>query len=78
MSMKPDPSIILCRTCAGTGFDPKTSQRVRCGTCGGAGIVRSTDTLASFIEDPKHWHTRAQQMRTLAFLVGFNARGRSL
>jgi DnaJ-class molecular chaperone len=44
MTTQRDPHLILCRGCAGTGFDLNTSQHVRCETCGGAGIVNSIDT----------------------------------
>jgi hypothetical protein len=64
MTVKPDASVILCRACAGTGFDLKT--RIRCETCGGAGIVKATDTLTSFIHDRRHRRMRAEEMRTLA------------
>jgi hypothetical protein len=66
MTTKPDPDVILCRACAGTGFDLKTSQRLRCATCGGSGIVKSTDALTSFANDPRHWQMRAEEMRTIA------------
>jgi DNA-directed RNA polymerase subunit RPC12/RpoP len=58
--------VVLCHECGGTGFDPKASQRVRCKTCGGSGLVKPPDTLASIVDDPKHWRNRAEEARSLA------------
>ena len=66
MTRKHDPNAILCRTCSGTGFDLTRSQRIRCETCGGSGMVKATDTVTSFVDDPQHWEMRAEEMRTLA------------
>jgi hypothetical protein len=58
--------VVLCHECAGTGFDPKAPQRMRCKTCCGSGLVKPPDTLTSIVDDPKHWRNRAEEARSLA------------
>jgi DnaJ-class molecular chaperone len=52
--------VMLCAACAGTGHE--LVQHMRCQTCGGAGIVKSSDKL----NDPRPWRMRAEEMRTIA------------
>ena len=58
--------VILCQFCAGTGFWPKKSQRVRCEFCGGSGLTSAPENLTSILHDPKHWWNRAEEVRSLA------------
>jgi hypothetical protein len=67
MAVKPDTDVILCPACGGTGVDLKFVSRVLCDACGGSGMIKRTDThLASDTYSARHWHMRAEEVRTMA------------
>jgi len=65
MTQDHDNRVILCHVCAGTGFDLKKFERVKCKTCGGSGLTKPPVTVTSFLNDPRHWRMRAEEMRRL-------------